>query len=409
MAKLAIKGGKPVREKPFPSWPIYGEEEYKALKEVLESGVWGIGGKKKIEFEKKFAEYHGVDYGIAVTSGTAALEISLRAANIPAGSKVLMPAYTFMATAIAAVYTNLIPEFVDIDPDTYTIDPNAIEEALSDDVKAIVPVHIAGCPADMDRIKSISEKNDLVVVEDACQAWGAEWNGRKVGSYGDFAAFSFQSSKNITSGEGGMILTNDRKLYEIAWSYHNCGRRPERAWYEHFIPGSNYRMTEFQAAILLVQLQRLPEQSKIREERASYLTHLLSKIDGLTPLKRPEKVTKHAYHLYIMKYNKEAFGGLSREEFIKAMNAEGVPCSSGYIPLYKAPALNELKKIPFVPTDISSKIDYSNVHLPNTEKACYEEAVWISQRVFLGTKEDMEDIAAAVEKVKKNINELLQS
>jgi len=407
MAKLAIKGGKPVREKPFPSWPIYGDEEYNALKEVLESKVWGVGGSKKVEFEKRFAEYHGVKYGVAVTNGTAALEISLRAAGVPAGTKVLMPAYTFMATATAALYTNLIPKFVDIDPDTYTIDPVEIEKAIEDDVKAIIPVHIAGCPADMDRIMSIAKKNGLIVVEDACQAWGAEWNGKKVGSYGDLAAFSFQSSKNITSGEGGMILTNDRKLYELAWSYHNCGRKPERAWYEHFIPGSNYRMTEFQAAILLAQLKRLPEQAEVREDRAKYLTQLLSKIDGVTPLVRPEKVTRHAYHLYIFRYNKEAFGGLPRSEFLNAMNAEGIPCSSGYVPLYKAPALQDLRNIPFIPEDLAKKMDYSNVYLPNTERACNEESVWIYQSILLGTREDMEDIAAAIEKIKKNVDELL--
>ena len=407
MAKLALKGGKPVREKPFPSWPVYGEEELEALKEVLESGVWGIGGNKKAEFEKRFAEYHRVKYGVAVTNGTAALEISLRAAGIPAGSSVIMPAYTFMATATAAIYANLVPKFVDIDPDTYTIDPSAVEAAITEDVKAIIPVHIAGCPADMEKINSIAEKYNLVVVEDACQAWGAEWNGRKVGSYGDLAAFSFQSSKNITSGEGGIILTDNRKLYETAWSYSNCGRSMEGAWYEHFIPGTNCRITEFQAAILLVQLSRLPEQSEIREDRARYLTSLLSKIDGVTPLKRPEKVTKHAYHLYIFKYSSEAFGGLSREKFREALVAEGIPCSLGYTPLYRSPAFQNLKRIPFIPKSISEKMDYSEVSLPNTERACYKEALWFTQRMLLGSREDMEDIVAAIEKIKENVDELL--
>jgi len=407
LAKLALKGGRPVREKPFPSWPIYSEDELKALKEVLESGYWGIGGSRKPEFERRFAEYHGVEYGVAVTNGTAALEISLRAAGIPAGSRVLMPAYTFMATATAAIYANLAPKFVDIDPDTYTIDPSAVEEAITEDVKAIIPVHIAGCPADMERINSIAEKYSLVVVEDACQAWGAEWNGRKVGSYGDLAAFSFQSSKNITSGEGGIILTKDRKLYEVAWSYSNCGRSMKGAWYEHFIPGANCRMTEFQAAILLVQLDRLPEQAEIREDRARYLTSLLSKIDGVTPLKRPEKVTKHAYHIYILRYNSEAFGGLSREAFIEAMRAEGIPCSSGYVPLYKAPAFQNLDRIPFIPKDLSKKMDYSEVSLPNTERACYKESIWFRQTMLLGSRDDMEDIAAAIEKIKENVDEIL--
>jgi dTDP-4-amino-4,6-dideoxygalactose transaminase len=221
------------------------------------------------------------------------------------------------------------------------------------------------------------------------------------------AAFSFQSSKNITSGEGGIILTKDRKLYEVAWSYSNCGRSMKGAWYEHFIPGANCRMTEFQAAILLVQLGRLREQSEIREDRAEYLTNLLSKIDGVTPLKRPEKVTKHAYHIYILRYDSEAFGGLSREAFIEAMRAEGIPCSSGYVPLYKAPAFQNLERIPFIPKSLSKKMDYSEVSLPNTERACYKESIWFRQTMLLGSREDMEDIAAAIEKIKENLDEIL--
>ncbi|RLI37130.1 DegT/DnrJ/EryC1/StrS family aminotransferase [Candidatus Bathyarchaeota archaeon] len=407
MAKLALRGGEPVRRKEFPSWPIYDERELEALRAVLESGKWGIGGERKAEFERRFAEYHGVRFGVAVVNGTAALEISLRAAGVPAGSKVLMPAYTFMATATASIYCNLIPKFVDIDPDTYTIDPKAMEESITGDEKAVIPVHIAGCPADMERITSIAERNGLVVVEDACQAWGAEWGGRRVGSFGDLSAFSFQSSKNITSGEGGIILTDDKELYEKAWSYHNCGRRMKGLWYEHFIPGTNCRMTEFQAAILLVQLERLPEQTRIRNERAAYLTRKLSRIDGITPLKRPEKVTNHAYHLYIFRYDEEAFGGLPREVFIEALNAEGIPCSPGYRPLYKLPAFQRLGEIPFIPRELVREMDYSKVRLPNTERACYKEAVWLRQNELLGSEEDMDDIVAAVEKIKDNVDELL--
>ena len=335
MSKLAVKGGKPVRTKPYPKWPIFDERELEALKEVLYSGVWGIGGTKKKEFEEKFAAYQDARYGVAVTNGTAALEVAFRATGIGMGDEVVMPAYMFMATASAVLYVGTLPVFVDIDPETFTIDPEKIEDAITDKTKAIVPVHIGGCPADMDSILRTAEKHDLFIVEDACQAWGTEWRGRKVGALGDMGTFSFQSSKNITSGEGGMVVTNDRKLYELCWSYHNCGRTVEGAWYQHDLLGTNLRMTEFQAAILLVQLTRLEEETKRRNENARYLSKRLSEINGVEPLKKDPRVTRHAYHLYIFKYDAEQFRGLPKDRFVQALRAEGIPYSGGYKPLYK--------------------------------------------------------------------------
>ncbi|RLE70172.1 MAG: DegT/DnrJ/EryC1/StrS family aminotransferase, partial [Thermoprotei archaeon] len=205
MAKLAIKGGKPIRTKPFHGWPVYGEEEEKALLEVLRSGLWGIGGKKNEEFAEKFAEYQGARYGVTCVNGTVAIEISLRALDIGFGDEVIIPAYTFMATAQAVLYVNAFPKFVDIDPETYTIDPKEIEKAITTKTKAIIPVHVGGAPANMDEIMEIAEKHGLYVIEDAAQAHGARWGDKGVGTIGDFGTFSFQSSKNITAGEGGMI------------------------------------------------------------------------------------------------------------------------------------------------------------------------------------------------------------
>ena len=232
MSKLALKGGEPVRRKPFPRWPVFDEREMRALREVLESGFWGMGGKRKKEFEEKFAAYQHARYGVAVINGTAALEISLRTLGIGCGDEVIVPSYTFIATAMAVLYVNAIPIFADIEPETYTIDPESVKSLISDKTKAILPVHIGGRPADMDALLSIAKKNNLHVIEDACQAWGAEWRGRRVGAIGDMGAFSFQSSKNITSGEGGIIVTNDENLYVKAWSLHNCGRLPDKPRYE---------------------------------------------------------------------------------------------------------------------------------------------------------------------------------
>ena len=407
MPKLAVLGGEPIREKPFPQWPIFDEREVEALRKVVQSRVWGIGGKMVEEFSESFAAYQQAKFGLAVANGTVALEVALRAAGIKAGDEVIMPAYTFMATPASALQVNALPVFVDIDPSTYTLDTEKVEESITEKTRAILPVHIGGCPAEMDGIMKIAGKNNLRVIEDACQAWGAEWRGRRVGAIGDLGAFSFQSSKNITSGEGGFILTNDRKLWELSWSHHNCGRKVVGAWYQHDLLGFNYRMTEFQAAVLLVQLSRLDEQTQTRNENAMHLSEELSKIDGVEPLKRSAEITRHAYHLYIFKYGREEFGGLPRSKFIEALRAEGIPCSSGYVPLYKERFMLNLAQDPFLSQLYGKKADYSNVKLPATETACYEEGVWFFQNMLLGTKEDMDDIISAMAKIKQNTDELL--
>ena len=407
LAKLALKGGEPVRTQPFPKWPIFDKRELEALKSVLESGLWGIGGSRKKEFEEKFASYQHAKYGVAVTSGTAALEVSLRALGIGCGDEVIVPPYTFMATVTTIFYVNAIPIFADIDPETYTLDPKSVETVISERTKAILPVHISGRPADMDGLLSIAKKYDLYILEDACQAWGSEWRGKRVGAIGDIGTFSFQSSKNITSGEGGMIVTNDDDLYAKAWSLHNCGRLLKGPWYEHHLPGGNFRMTEFQAAILLVQLERFDEQTEKRMSNARYLNSKLSKIDGIKPLKDDERITRNAYHLYIFRFDPEAFGGISKSTFAEALQAEGIPVSVGYSrPLYKEPYLDYFKRCPLSCPYYGKSVDYSKVRLPVAEKACYTEGLWLRQYALLGSKEDMDDIVAAFEKVKENVDEL---
>ena len=395
-----------MREKPFPTWPIFDENEVEALKEVLRSRAWGIGGNRVLEFEEKFAAYQHAKYGVAVANGTVGLEVSLRALGIGAGDEVIMPAYTFMATPAAVLQVNALPVFVDIDPATYTLDTSKIEASITSKTKAIIPVHVAGCPADMDNITRIARHNNLSVIEDACQAWGAEWNRRRVGAIGDIGAFSFQSSKNITSGEGGIVVTNERKLYELSCSYHNCGRVLEDAWYQHEYLGFNYRLTEFQAAILLMQLARLDEHTRIRNQNAQYLSKKLSSIEGIRPLEHSTGVTRHAYHLYIFQYSEDDFGGLPRSRFLEALAAEGIPCSSGYVPLYREPFMLHLAKDSLLSKLYAEKVDYSAVKLPVTERAS-QESVWLFQHMLLGTVEDMNDIVNAVKKIKENLKDLL--
>lgn len=393
MKKLAINGGEPVRKKPFPKWPIFGEEELQMLKDVLYSGVWGVGGEKKKEFEWRFAELQNAKFAIAVTNGTTALELALRAASVGLNDEVILPSYTFVGTASAVAYVNATPVFVDIDPETYCIDPARVEEAITSRTRAIIPVHVAGQPAEMDALRKRAEEHNLFLIEDSAQAHCSEWNGRRVGAIGDMGTFSFQSSKNMTCGEGGALLTNNEELYRKCWSLHNCGRVLDGAWYEHRMIGGNARMTEFQAAILLAQLERVERLTDIREENAKYLTKKLSKLSGIQPLKRHPKVTRHSNHLYIFKYFQEEFEGLPREKFIEALRAEGIPCSPGYTPLHKMEFLR----------------GKTSGTLKVTEDACYRRAVWLKQNLLLGNREDMDDIVRSIIKIRENVKEILQN
>jgi len=402
MSNLAIKGGKPVRSKPWPRWPIFDEREKEKLLEVLESGLWGVGGSKNDEFAEKFAKYQGAKYGITCFNGSVALEIALRALDIGYGDEVITTPYTFIATVQSILYVDAKPVFVDIEEETYNIDPGKIEEAISDKTKAIMPVHIGGAPANMDEIMRIAKKYDLYVIEDAAQAHGARWGDKGVGTIGEFGTFSFQSSKNVTAGEGGIVLTNDEELASKAWSYMNCGRVKSGLWYQHVILGANYRMTEFQAAILLAQLERADELFRKREKNARYLAKRLEEIEGITPLRYPSKA-RSAYHIFIFKYNKEYFYNIPRSTFIEALKAEGIPVSPGYtIPLYRMPAVKNFK----LPWDKNFNEYCSKLYLTNTEKACSEEALWLKQTIFLAEEEDMDDIADAIIKIKRNIEEL---
>ena len=407
MSFLAINGGKPVRTNPFPVWPVWGDEEITYLTNVIKSGNWGsLTGKLTPEFEQKFAEYQNAKYGICVNSGTTALKIALTAADVDSGSEVIVPAYTFIATATAVVEMGGIPIFVDIDPDTYNIDIKKAEEAITKKTTAIMPVHFAGRPTDMDAIIKLAKKYNLKIIEDAAQAWGAEWKGRRVGAIGDAGCFSFQSSKNINSGEGGIILTNDELVAKMAKSHINCGRSEEGLWYEHFYFGGNYRITELQTAVLLAQFERYDELKEIRQKNYLYLSENLSNIEGIEPLKDDPDVTSHACHLFIFKYKKEYFANKSKSSFIEAMRKEGIFTSPGYsIPLYKQPVF--LNKA-FGPRgrSVNLPVDYKNNFCPETEKACYEEAIWFTQNILLGTEQDMDDIVSAITKIKENAEEL---
>lgn len=386
----------------FP-WPIFDQTDIDEITDIVKSGRWGNPdcGEIVARFEKEFAEFCGSKYALACVNGSVALRIALIACGVKPGDEVIITPYTFIATASIVLEANCVPVFVDIDPDTYNIDPSEIEKAITPRTKAIIPVHFAGQACEMDRIMSIAESHGLKVIEDACHGHGAEYKGKKLGSIGDAGCFSFQSSKNLTSGEGGIVITNDERLFDMIDSLRNVGRVKGGEWYEHHYLGCNYRITQLQASLLLSQLKRLREQTEKRHENGTYLNSLLEKIDGIEPLKRGKGETIHSYHIYIFKYDKSKFNNLPKVEFVKMLEAEGIPCFMGYPqPLYKQPLFQDKN---FMCYAIPESVSFKDVYCRVTEKACYEEAVWIMQNAMLGTKEDMYLFAQAIIKIQNAV------
>lgn len=400
---LAIDGGEKTVQSTFP-WPIYDESEVQVVADVVRSGRWGNPdcGDYVATFEQEFAAYCGTKYAVTCVNGSVSLRLALIACGVRPGDEVIVPPYTFIATASTVLEVNCVPVFVDIDPETYNLDPKAIEAAITERTKVIIPVHFAGLACDMDAIIDIAHRNNLKVIEDAAHAHGAEYNGRKLGSIGDVGSFSFQSSKNLTSGEGGIVVTNDENLYRMMASLRNVGRMEGHQWYDHFNPGCNYRITQMQAVLLSQQLKRLDEQTALRNDNGLYLNELLGDITGISPLSRGVVEVRHCYHLYIFRYDSSAFGGLSRQDFVARLAAEGVPCSMGYPhPLYKQPVFQNKN---FMCYAIPESVDYTSVHCSVAETACSQEAVWIFQHAMLGSREDMRSFAEAIRKIQRFSN-----
>lgn len=408
MAKLAIKGGKATRNRPFGQWPRWGEKEQTELLAVLKSGNWSYHARKhekQAELAKRFARFHDANYGVCTSSGAAALTVSLRAAGVEAGDEVIVPALTFVATASAAMSIGATPVFVDVDSNSYCVDVDRVQEALTERTKAVIPVHLYQRIADMDRVTKLAEENNLVVVEDCAHVPGSKWRGKGVGSIGTLGCFSFQQSKIMTAGEGGMITTSDKKLEELCTSFVDCGRTRKGDKYVQKGLGWNYRMTEFQAAILLGQLQSLPGNVTKAEENAEYLTQKLRGIDGIKPLEKDDRVTRQSYYYYVFKYEKGSFSEVSRDRFMAALFFEGIPCERIYEPVYRSPLFRmEPNKWPMC--GLPSRVSYSSTSCPISEKASYEEAVAIPHVVLSGAKEDMDDVVAAIEKIKNDAYEL---
>jgi dTDP-4-amino-4,6-dideoxygalactose transaminase len=401
--QLATLGGPPVRTRPFPIWPPASEEAAQAVADAVRSGTWSdADGPLKQSFERDFAAFHGARYGVGVSNGTVALEVALAALGIGSGDEVIVPSYTFLATATAVLAVNALPVFVDVDPTYGCLDPHAVRAAITSRTRAMIAVHLGGHPADVDELVPLAETHGIALVEDCAHAHGATWNDRGVGSFGAFGTWSFQASKNMTAGEGGILVTSDEELAETAWSIHHCGRSRTGQWYEHGILGGNYRLTELQAAVLLLQLKNLADETSRRNQGAATLDTLLHGVDGLEPVGRDARCTSHGFHLYQLWYDAEAFDGLSRRGFVEAMRAEGIPASTGYgVPLDRQGVFADLRfdRIATGYDPDYPPTRYGTLDLPNTWRFC-REAVWLPQYVLLADDHDLADVATAAAKVK---------
>ncbi len=400
MTELALFGGAKTREAAYPAWPQHDERDIEAVAAVVRSGNWGgfpYPGEQTRRFLDGFIALQGGQYAVAVMNGTLTMEVALRAAGIGWGDEVIVPAYTFQATASAPMLAGAVPVLVDIDPNTFCIDPAAIEAAITPRTRAIIPVHVASQMADMGAIAAIAAQHNLIVIEDAAHAHGAVWAGRGAGTLGDFGSFSMQSTKILTAGEGGVLLCQSQEQAWRAASIIDCGRPHDPAG-ELFTQGGNYRMTELQAALLTVGLERFPAQFAMREEQAAYMDEALSEVPGLRVLPRDERHQRRAVYCYTFAIEPDDFGA-KNAIVARALAAEGIPCWPGYEPMYRYELFNPtLSRLP-VPSAFPERFDYSRLHLPVTERISGQAGMWLDEAIFRAGQQGVDDVVAALRKV----------
>ncbi len=383
-AALALTGGQPVRSSPFPSWPRLGPGDMERIHEVLAGTNWGGQNAGVAAFETIFAEYHDARFGVAVASGTLALELALLAADIKTGDEVIVPAHSFVATASAVSRTGATPVFADIDADSFNLDSMSAEEALSDRTKAIIPVHFGGVVAEMDRLASLAQDHGLRIIEDAAHAHGAEWFGTRAGGIGDIGVFSFQNSKAMAAGEGGILVTSDEHVAGKARSIADAGRVPDRGWFDHVNLGSNLRMAATQAALLMGQLERLSDQIRVRGKNFSHFEAELGSVPGLHLQRAPEGATAQTRYVIPGRIDAREFG-CDRDAFVEAMQAEGIPVRPFYPhPLYRNAAFEDKP--------------HRALRCPVAERASLD-SFWLPMRLFMGAAEDAADVSRAITKL----------
>lgn len=362
----------------FPPWPQYDDTERAGLIRALEQGQWWrMGGEEVDSFEREFAEHHGAAHALAVTNGTHALELALQCLGAGPGTEVIVPAFTFISSSQAAQRLGAVAVPVDVDPDTYNLDPAATEAAITPRTKVIMPVHMAGLMADMDALAKLSADTGVTLLQDAAHAHGARWQGKRVGELGTVAAFSFQNGKLMTAGEGGAVLFPESELYETAFLRHSCGRPRDDRRYFHRIAGSNLRLNEFSAAVLRAQLRRLDEQVALRDERWTLLSRLLGAVDGVVPQGGDVRADRNSH--YMAMFRVPGIGEDNRNALVDRLVEAGLPAFAAFRAIYRTDAFWEIGAPDETPDAVAERC-------PNAD-AISADGVWLHHRVLLADEQ----------------------
>ncbi|MEU4382468.1 DegT/DnrJ/EryC1/StrS family aminotransferase [Micromonospora echinofusca] len=379
--------GQPSTVSEFPEWPQFGDEERAGLIRALEQGQWWrMGGSEVDSFEREFGDYHGTPHALAVTNGTHALEVALEVLGVGPGTEVIVPAFTFISSSLAAQRLGAVAVPVDVDLDTYCVDPAAVEAAITPRTKVIMPVHMAGQFADMDALDKLAADAGVAVLQDAAHAHGAQWQGRRAGALGSVAAFSFQNGKLMTAGEGGAVVFPDEELRERAFLVHSCGRPRTDRDYLHGTTGSNYRMGEFTAAVLRAQLSRLDEQIAVREQRWPLLSRLLAEIPGVVPQTTDPRTDRNPH--YMAMFRVPGITIERRRAVVDALIARGVPAFVAFRAIYRCEGFWKAG----APDE---SVEAIAARCPNVEQI-HSDCIWLHHRTLLGTEQQMHDIAAVL-------------
>jgi dTDP-4-amino-4,6-dideoxygalactose transaminase len=405
-SSLAALGGKKVREKSFPAWPHYDETEREALNRVLDSRNWWANhGVEVKEFEKEWSGYTGAKGSFAVTNGTHTLEVIFLALDIGDGDEVIVADWSFLATIGAILTVNAIPKIVDVDPLTGTIDVSQAEAAIGPKTRAIVCVHVAGSMSDMDALTALCKKHGIALIEDSAHAHGSRWKGEHAGTIGDAGSFSFQASKLMTSGEGGVITTKREDLIPMFKSFINCGRGEGIWYYRHLRLGGNYRLSEWQGAILRAQLKRFPDQQKNRGNNANWLNSEIAKIPGFTPQGRYAGCTEQGNYCYVVEVDSTLLSGATRDQIRHALLAEGIPLTTSYPPLHKLEMFKDPSGLaPRLRGEVT-KIRYNEQSFPVTDHLA-ANTLWFNTAVLMGTRDDANSVLQSIAKISEHASEV---
>jgi len=398
---IALTGATPVRTAPYPAWPQFDETEEQALLRSLRQGQWWrASGSETNAFEEEFAKFHGTEHALAVTTGTHALEVALLTAGIGPEDEVIVPAFTFISTSMAVQRVGAMPIAVDVDLETYCLDPAAVEKAITPRTKALIPVHTSGHFADMEALIKLAEAHDLHLIQDAAHAHSAKGkDGQLAGEWGTMACFSFQNFKLMTAGEGGAILFPDAETREQAFLFSNCGRPLGDLAYMHKVCGSNYRMNEFSAAVLRAQLARLSRQTELREQNATVVLDALKDFEGILPQGRTSDAVVHPYYMFMFRLDPVVYPKIDRIQLVKALVAEGIPAFRAYQVLYRIPAFWE-------GPHTNTTIERLATECPASE-AIAQHGIWIHHRALLGSQDDALDIVRALDRVLAHKDQLV--